>query len=802
MSKLKYVLLLIFTMSFFYACSPTKHLSKDGYLLSSNKLICESKLINSSDLNNLIKQDPNGKFLGIKWGMYFYSLSERGEDSVVNFFSRNVFRRLGSKPVELNKNLIKRSVADMNTFLQSKGVFNAKITDSLAPVKRPYAPWSDYKRRKKVIYKVEIPSRYKINDFSLSSEDSIIKTEVEKILKNHPITSGNYYDEEELGQLRTAINNHLRSNGYYAFSEKYISFLIDTNLNSNSLNIDLQIANPFSRQDDTIVKSTHKPYKIRNIFVYPDYYPVTSAYHKPITDTVRYFHKPHKNVRLSRFEFIQSDYNSIKPKPIMRSILLQNGDLFSPVIAQNTRSALSQLKNFKFIDISFTPDNNSTADTLPLDCLIRLSMAKPINLTTSFEMNFSAVNNSINLQQSSSLGSEINIGFSHNNLFKGAEIFSTNIKTAAEVRSDIFSSGKEANLWNWFNAFELGFDMGIELPRFLAPFSTHLYSMRFRPHTSIKLAYNIQKRTYYDRRISTLNYEYSWQSGAANSFSLIPIEINFVDMEITDEDYASLISSLDKRIQYQMSDHLVMDARFGYVYNGQATSKTTDFNYLRANIETAGNLLYLISNLIKQTPNAQNQYEVLGIPYSQYVRGDFDFIHYHSFGKKSKLVSRIFAGAGWYYGNAKSLPYEKSFFAGGANNIRAWQLRELGPGSYQSNNQYDKTQTGDMTIGMNLEYRFPIVSVLEGAAFIDAGNIWNWREQENNQGGKFDINTFYKEIAVGAGIGLRINIEFLILRFDLAAKVFDPAKPESDRFVLPNNKLKDLQLQFGIGYPF
>ena len=172
----------------------------------------------------------------------------------------------------------------------------------------------------------------------------------------------------------------------------------------------------------------------------------------------------------------------------MRSILLQNGDLFSPTMAKITRSALSQLQNFKYIDISFTPDNSSLSDTLPLDCLIRLSMSKPIKLSASFEMNFSAVNNSIALQQSSSLGSEFNIGFSHNNLLKGAEIFSTNIKTAAEVRSDIFSSDKQGSLWNWFNAFELGFDIGIELPRFLAPFSTRLYSMRFRPHTSIKLA--------------------------------------------------------------------------------------------------------------------------------------------------------------------------------------------------------------------------------------------------------------------------------------------------------------------------
>ena len=429
-------------------------------------------------------------------------------------------------------------------------------------------------------------------------------------------------------------------------------------------------------------------------------------------------------------------------------------------------------------------------------------MSQPIKLTTSFEMNFSATNNSINLQQSSSLGSEINIGFSHSNLLKGAEILSANIKTAAEVRSDIFSSSKGENLWNWFNAFELGFDVGIELPRFLAPFSTRLYSMRFRPHTSIKLAYNTQRRTYYNRKISTINYEYSWQSSPANSFSFSPVEVNYVDMEITDDSYAALIAKLDKRIQYQMSDHLVMDTRFGFVHNGQATSKTKDFNYIRTNVEASGNLLYLISKLSKQSKNSQGQYEMFGIPYSQYLRGDLDFVHYHTLKKKTKFVSRFFAGIGWYYGNATSLPYEKSFFAGGANNIRAWQLRELGPGSSASTNEYDKTQTGDLTFGINLEYRFPLFSVFEGAAFLDAGNIWTWKGEEIVRGSEFDIKRFYKEIAVGVGLGLRINIQFLILRFDLAAKMYDPARPEKDRFVIQDTKFKDLQLQIGIGYPF
>lgn len=795
MQNLKHIFPLLFVCTLFFACSPTKHISTDGYLLSKNKIECNSKLVSSSDLGNLVKQDPNGTFLGVKWGMYFYSLSERGEDTAVNFFSRNVFRRLGSQPVELNERLVEESEDEMRKFLKSKGVFQAGVTHELAPVRRAWVPWTFYKRRKKVVYRIDVPARYKINSLSLSVEDSVLKQKIEKLYPGNTLTVGSYYDEDKLAQIRSAVTSDLRESGYYAFNEKYIRFEVDTNLRSNSLNLTLVVSKPENAD-------VHKPYKIRDIYVFPDYTSASASERPQITDTAQVRHKPHKTAKLSRFEFIRTDRKRIKDKPIMRSILFQNGDMFSPTMARNTRSALAQLQNFKYIDITFFPHGDNNADTLPLDCLIRLSMAQPIKLTTSFEMNFSATNNSINLQQSSSLGSEVNIGFSHSNLFKGAEILSANIKAAAEVRSDIFSSSNEENLWNWFNAFELGFDMGIELPRFLAPFSTRLYSMRFRPHTSIKLAYNTQRRTYYNRQISTVNYEYSWQSSPANSFSFSPVEVNFVDMQITDDNYAAIISKLDRRIRYQMSDHLVMDTRFSFVHNGQAVSKTKDFNYIRANVEASGNLFYLISRLSNQAKNEQGQYEMFGIPYSQYLRGDIDFVHYHNLKKKTRFVSRFFAGVGWYYGNATSLPYEKSFFAGGANNIRAWQLRELGPGSSVPANEYDKTQTGDLTMGMNLEYRFPLFSVFEGAVFLDAGNIWTWQGNDIAPGSEFDIKRFYKEIAVGTGLGLRINIQFLILRFDLAAKVCDPARPEGDRLVIQNTRFKDLRLQIGIGYPF
>lgn len=800
--KTKNYIFIILTITILSSCAPSKFIREDGYLLSSTKVVCNSKLIDKSDLKNLIKQDPNGKFLGIKWGMYFYSLSEVGEKDSINFLSRQVFRTLGSKPVEINNKLTKKSVEDMKIYLQTKGAFDAKVKDSLTLVKKWYTPWATYKKRRNIIYTVEIPHRYKINDFSIYSNDSIIKKEISSVKGLEKIKKGDYYDEDILKEIRSEVSINLREKGYFAFNENYIEFAVDTNLNNNFLNIEMLINSPTHKENDSIIELKHKPYKINKVFIYPDYYPSTSSLYTPPIDTTIVFHKQTKKSKGSALYFIRSKHQSIKDKPIARSILLQKNNLFSTSLAKNTFAALSQLQNFKYIDISFSPvDALSNDDTLSLDCLIKLSMAKPVNLTSSFEFNFSNANNSINIQNTSMLGSEINLGFSHNNLFKGAEIFSANIKLAAEVRSDIFSN-KDENRWNFFNAFEFGFDFGIELPRFLAPFSTNFYSMNFRPHTSLRMAFNTQKRTYFDRNISTLNYEYSWRTNNHNLFSFIPLEVNYVDLEITDDSYNDLIQSLDKRIQYQMTDHMVMDTRFSFSYNGQDIDKRKNFNYIRTNLEAAGNLLYLLSNVFNQSKNSNGQYEVFKIPYSQYVRADFDFIRYFYLNEKSSLVTRFFSGCGYYYGNANSLPYEKSFFAGGANNNRAWQLRELGPGSSSPQSALRFDRAGDIAIGGNIEYRFPISGIFEGATFIDIGNIWTINEQKGFEGGQFEFKDFYKEFAIGAGLGLRLNIQFLIIRLDLAMKLHDPSKAENQRWVIKDTKFKDLQLQFGIGYPF
>lgn len=795
------IFLLLVTL-LFIGCSPYKHISKEGFLLSKNKVLIDSKTFDKSDFSNLIKQDPNSSFLGVKWRMYFYSLSHSGEDSTVSFFSRNFFRTIGEKPVEYDKDLNYRSTQEMKNYLMAKGCFNGIVEDSVF----------ENKRNVNVFYNIKVGERYKIDSFYVSSEDKNILSSALEIMSSTPIKKGIYYDEKLFSTERQRLSLELRNQGYFDFSEEYILFNIDTNNRNYTAKVNLVILprNKYQEKNDSIdiTPSYFNKYKIRNIYIYPDYSPQLTTSNVLEMDTNIIFHRQKEHFGLNKYYVIFPSPEKIKIKPILRSIIFQRDSLFTTLFAERTYNSLNQLKNFKFIDISYSSFSEdikgNKLDTSLLDCFIRLSLAKPILLSTSLEANFSAATNSLLATNSSSnFGMEYNISLQHKNFFKAAEIFSTNAKVAIEFRSDIFNKNDTISKWSLVNAFETGIDFGIEFPHFLIPFGTNFYSMQFMPHTTIKTGYNYQKRTYFERSIFNFNYGYSWVYSNYYNHAIIPLEINLVKINITDQAFKESLTTLDKRIQYQFSDHFVMNARYSYLYNGQELNKKRDFSYFRLNFESAGNVIYLTNKISQAKPKDNGEYTVFGIPYAQYLRSDFDLKKYHYFNDKNILVFRTFGGIGVPYGNAKNLPYEKSFFAGGANNQRAWQLRELGPGSSKiDESQLSYDRSGDITFGANVEYRFPIIGPLEGATFVDIGNIWTIYNQTDMKGGQFQFNSFYKELATGAGLGLRLNIQFIIVRFDFAIKLWDPSKEISQRWVLPNTKFSNINVNLGIGYPF
>lgn len=800
-------ILLLMVAILFVGCSPYKHISKEGYLLSKNKVLVDTKALPKSDFSNLIKQDPNTLVLGMKLGMRIYSLSPSGEDSTVSFLSRNLIRKIGQKPVEFEKDYAHRSTQQMKNYLKNKGCFDGNVRDSIS-----------YKKREaRVSYYIETGQRYKIDTFFISSKDKALLESAISIMASSPIKKGIYYDEDLFVAERNRLTNDLNKSGYYDFTSDYILFNIDTNNNNYTTNINLNIENKrldIEIDEDDLVDFTNtmprvfKKYKIRNIYVYPDI-----AYQQILdtntrVDTNIIFHRQKDKYGLNKYYVIYSPPESMKIKTILRTVMFQRDSLYSPIYAEGTYNAINQLKNFKFIDISYSPillnSRDEVLDTSLLDCFIKLSLTKPVLLTTSLETNFSAVNNSLLASNNSNFGMELNAGIQHKNIFKGAEIFSFNGKTAFEIKSDIFSSSIDTiNKWSLVNALEAGFDFGIEIPRFLMPFGTNFYSMQFLPHTTIKTGYNFQKRNYFERSIFNLNFGYSWNYLTKYSHAIIPIEINLVKMNVTNQYYSDYIKTLDKRIRYQYSDHLVTNSRYSFMYNGQELNKKRDFNYIRFNIESAGNLIYLVNNLANDTKNDLDQYTIFGIPYAQYLRTDIDFKKYHYIGENQVFVFRAYGGIGIPYGNSSGLPYEKSFFSGGNNNHRAWELRELGPGSSKiddSQLRYDRS--GDIQLGANFEYRWTLLGPLEGAAFIDIGNVWTLYDQKDMQGGQIQLNSFYKELATGLGLGIRLNIQILIFRFDFAVKAWDPSKPIEERWVIPQTKFNSINMNFGIGYPF
>ena len=795
---LSYLSIFLIAIVLLVGCSPSKHISKQGYLLSKNKVnVGETYGLSKGDLSNYIKQDPNKKFLQMKMGMYIYSLSSPGEDSTCNWVERNVFRSIGDKPVEFSQYLAEQSKENMLTYLKTKGCFSAKVEDSLSLVRRWYAPFSYYKKRRVENYNVYIPSRAKIDTFYIATDDENLLPVVSSLIKKDVIKSGDWYDENILADIRSSVATGMQNKGYYAFNASYVVFEIDT------LDGGVEHTKIKMRVKNTEDNQKHKPYKVSKIYLQPNYIPITSADYLPPLDTVLFYHKQTKQSAVMPLYFINNMPEPlIKEKTLMRCILMQSNNLYSPLASKNTYSSLFLLRNFKYIDMSYEHIGDMSKDTLDLACYIRLTMNKPVSLSSSFELNYSASNNnSLNYGNSSNFGAGGSLSFINKNLFHGAEIFTANLKLSAEINSNIFTGKSSAKGWEVFNAFESGIDFGLELPRFLAPFSTRFYSMKFHPHTSIKVGYDLQRRSNYNRSIFNMNYGYSWNTSDKKHFYFTPIEVNYVNMDITDSKYQELINRMDRRIQYQMSDHLVMDMRLTYIYSGQSIDRKRDFNYFSANIETAGNVLDAYSLAFNDDKDENGNYTIFNIPFSQYVRGDFSFVRYNYVSQHSSIVFKVYGGVGFAYGNAISLPYEKSFYGGGANNIRAWQLRELGPGHSKPSGAMKYDRAGDIAFGLNLEYRFPLISVLEGAAFIDAGNIWTLRDVSGLEGGKISTD-FYKEIATGAGLGLRLNISVMIIRFDFALKVWDPSKELSDRFVLDDAKFKDISVQFGIGYPF
>ena len=781
--------LLIITSCFLLlcGCAPSKKLEKGKYLLNSNYVRTGNYKLSRDELNSYIKPKPNRKILGLlKLNYTIYRIADRGKE---NRWKKWLKTTLGESPVLLDTNAVKNSVKQLRLYLNSKGYFNSIITSKIK-----------YKRQKaNVFYNIKTPKPYTFRKVTYSSPDSLILKFLKADSSNSLIKEKYTYDVDVIEHERERISANLKNNGYYKFSKEYVNFRIDSTLGLRKMDVDINVKPALEKskeKPDSTIFSEHKRYKIRNLYICPDYSVLKKDTSKFDTIVFKITQKNFSNLPLSYYILYRNKLK-YKPKTLTQTVFMKTNTYYALGDVNETYTSLSALQNFRFININFS-ENNNLSDSNLLDC--------KINLTRLPKQSFTITTEGTN--SGGDLGVAVALAYQNINLFKGAEIFSLKPKLALEVQKTLGTTQTQNIIASYlpFNTIETGVEANLEIPKYLLPFPQENFAQYHRPKTEINMSINYQRRTDFSRLISNISFGYKWKENNQVTQILTPIDISSVNIKM-DSAFAAVISQFnDKFFQNSYSNHLTAGLKYSFIYNTQELNKKVDFTFFRINIKTAGNLLRVIDEKIWQPILHPDEnfayYTVLNNRYAQFIRTDAEYRYYRIINDLNTVVYRGAVGFGIPYMNLTSLPFEESFFSGGANGVRAWEIRSLGPGAY-----YDKTgtkfdKTGDIKLEANVEYRFPIYKLFKGVVFIDAGNIWMKDKNPAFPGGDFEINRFYKEIALGTGLGARFDFSFFIIRMDLAMPLKDPSKPEGHRWELNHSKLKDFVLNLGIGYPF
>ena len=422
-----------------------------------------------------------------------------------------------------------------------------------------------------------------------------------------------------------------------------------------------------------------------------------------------------------------------------------------------------------------------------LNCNIQLSTNKPNTISFQPEGTNTA----------GDLGAAASLTYENRNLFHGSEMLSIQLRAAFEAITGL--EGYQAEDYEEYNI-----EGRLMFPRFIAPFLSENFRRNSNAHSELTVSYNLQNRPEFHRRVFTAAWKYLWNAPKQNStYRFDLIDLNYVYMpwisEKFKEDYLDDDSNRNAILRYNYEDLFIMKMGFGMTYNNGVHA-------IKANIETSGNILSLLSGVSKFDKNNQGQYTLFNIAFAQYVKADFDYTRLFTFDWRNSLALHFGFGIAYPYGNSKILPFEKRYFSGGANSVRGWNVRELGPGKFKgTDGRIDFiNQTGDMKLDFNLEYRTALFWKFNGAFFIDAGNIWTLRSYADQPGGQFKFDEFYKQIAVSYGLGIRLNLDYFILRLDMGVKAINPAYTTTEEhypIISPNFK-RDFSLHFAVGLPF
>ena len=743
-------------------CSNTAYLAQGEKLYTGADVNVEEKeaIPGKGDLegqlNLLAKPEPNGKFLGLfRLKLWLYNIG--------------IFKEsLGEPPVLLQSVTPDRVAARMRTLLESKGYFGGDVQYAV----REEESTAD------IQYTISVHSPYRINGIAVKGGNTTLIDTIRSTMGETILTAGNQYDLAKLKQERERIDAALKEKGYFYFSPDFIVFQADSTAGSKTVDLSLQV------KRDIPVEAT-RVYTIGNIYIYSGYSLNRDSVTIAAGDTVS----------VGGCYYIDLD-QKFDPEVIVRSIFFAKGHAYSRSNHDRTLSRLMNLGVFKFVNMRF-----ADADSAGIPRLEPHIYLTPLS-TKSIRFELQGVSKSNNLA-----GPVFDASFRNRNLFGGAELFTLSVEAGVETPIGGGPSGG--------NSYEIGTRGELELPKFVTPFRLDYESSLFVPKTRIALGLSLLHRLQYYQLVSVdASIGYNWKPSISTEHNLSPLSITFAHLTNTTQKFNDLLST-NPLLRKSFEEQFIIGQNYSFTYNDQLEKDRKNHLYFKGSIDLSGNLLHLVQSLfLKHKATPESPYQLLGTTYSEYYKVDFDLRHYYNTSDQGvSIASRLIAGIGVAYGNSATLPYVKQFYIGGSNSVRAFSPRGLGPGSYRipdsvaAKSFFD--QAGDVKFEVNTELRFPIVSILRGALFVDAGNIWLLREDPGRPGGTFSGGTFLDEIAVGTGFGLRLDLSFFILRFDLAFPLRVPFLPQGERWVInridfgsPSWRKNNLMLNIAVGYPY
>lgn len=759
-----------------WSCSSTKHVPQGQYLVDKVSVKVEdTKEVSSTELYNYLRQIPNHRVLGfLKLQLSTYNLS--GSDTT-KWYNRWL-KKLGQPPAIYDQQLTDASAKQLQLAMINKGYLGASVT--VDTVMRPN------KKKINVNYTIHAGEPHRVSTINYVIPDTaiynIVMRDSSRILTLKP---GNLLNRDDLDAERTLISQRLRNRGYYAFSKEYITYTADTVAGSKKVELTMTLNLPKTKVDTSMVTTMHKKYFVRNVYIITNYTPMSGDYDsREVVDTVSY----------KGLNIIYGNDHYLKPQALEEKCYISPMKPYNAAAIDRTYEALSRLEILKYINIEVRPVA-SIDDAEWLDAYVLLSRGKKQSVSVEVE----------GTNSEGDLGFGVGATYQHRNLAKGSEVLTTKFRMAYES-----ISGDLEGLIN-DRYTEYAGEVGIKFPKFMSPFLSKDFKQRMKASTEFALSLNYQERPEYTRIIAGGAWKYNWtnrRNTQRHTFDFI--DINYVYLPNSTLNFIDEIEN--PLLRYSYEDHFIM--RTGYTYyrtNRRIPSASTiqrvtfqpSVFSLRASAEFAGNVLYALSSLTDQK-REDGVYKVFGIQYSQYFKSEVDYMYAINFNPRHSLAFHVGAGVGVPYGNSKVLPFEKRFYAGGANGVRGWGVRTLGPGSYDSRNSVDNfiNQCGDIRLDLSLEYRAKLFWLIEGGLFIDAGNIWTIRDYENQPGGVFKFDSFYKEIALAYGAGIRLDFTYFLLRFDLGMKAYNPAKNQERWPLLHPNWSRDASFHFSVGYPF